>query len=107
MAFIDVDDTDFQEVINKEFKKGQIVILKFGSAYCDACNALDFELEELEENHENITILEIECGESENLTNRYAINQVPTMVIYADANTTLWHKEGVLLASDIEKIIEL
>jgi hypothetical protein len=27
------------------------------------------------------------------------------MVIYENENSTLWHKEGVVLAQDIEKII--
>jgi len=42
MSFIQVDEMDFDEVLNEEFDKGQIVILKFGSEYCDACIALEF-----------------------------------------------------------------
>jgi len=105
MAIIEVDDTDFYETLKAEFAKGQIVILKFGSEYCDACMALGFELEEIDDSHENITVLEIDCGESEELAQRYGITQVPTMVIYENENSTLWHKEGVLLAQDIEEII--
>ena len=107
MSFIQVDETDFDEVLNKEFDKGQIVILKFGSEYCDACMALEFELEEIDDAHENVSVLEIDCGESEELAQKYGITQVPTMVIYENKNSTLWHKEGVVLAQDIEKIIEL
>ena len=107
MPTIKVEEIDFQETINAEFKKGQIVILKFGSEYCDACMALGFELEEIENAHENVTILEIDCGESEDLAARYGVTQVPTMVIYENENTTLWHKEGVMLAADIENIIGL
>ncbi len=106
MAIIEVDDTDFQETLDAEFNKGQIVILKFGSEYCDTCMALGFELEEITDKHQNISVLEIDCGESEQLTELYAIQQVPTMVIYKDKHTTLWHKEGVVLADDIENIIE-
>jgi len=105
MAFIEVDETDFDEVINTEFEKGQIVILKFGSEYCDACMALEFELEEIDNKHENISILEIDCGESEELANRYSVTQVPSMIIYENRNSTLWNKEGVMLAIDIENII--
>ena len=105
MALIEVDEIDFQEVLKEEFRKGQIVILKFGSEYCDACMALGFELEEIENAHENVTILEIDCGESEDLAQKYGVTQVPTMVIYENENSTLWHQEGVVLAQDIEKII--
>ena len=107
MAFIEVDEMDFNTVLKEEFNKGQVVILKFGSEYCDACMALDFELEEVDDKHENITVLEIDCGESEELAGKYGVTQVPTMVIYENENSTLWHKEGVILAVDIENIIGL
>ena len=107
MSFIQVDEMDFNEVLSEQFDKGQIVILKFGSEYCDACMALDFELEEIDDSHENVSVLEIDCGESEDLAQKYGVTQVPTMVIYEHKNSTLWHKEGVVLAQDIEKIISI
>ena len=107
MSFIQVDEMDFSEVLNNEFDKGQIVILKFGSEYCDACMALEFELEEIDDAHKNVSVIEIDCGESEDLAQQYGVTQVPTMVIYKNKSSTLWHKEGVVLAQDIEKIIEL
>ena len=67
--------------------------------------ALGFELEELDDNNDNISILEIDCGESEELANSYGISQVPTMIIYENKESKLWHKEGVMLAQDIEEII--
>jgi len=107
MAFIEVDESDFQDILAQEFDKGQIVILKFGSELCDACIALDFELEEIDDNHDNVSILEIDCADSEDLANSYQVRQVPTMVIYENENSTLWHKDGVLLAQDIEKILDI
>lgn len=107
MAFIQVDEMDFDEVLNCEFDKGQIVILKFGSPYCDACMALEFELEEIDDKYEKVSILEIDCGDSEELAAKHGITQVPTMIIYENKNSTLWHKEGVVLAADIENIIGL
>ncbi len=107
MAFIEVDETDFNEALSGEFNKGQIVILKFGSEYCDACMALDFELEEIDDKYDNVSVLEIDCGMSEDLAQKYGITQVPTMIIYENENSTLWHKDGVVLAQDIETIIGL
>lgn len=107
MSFIQVDEMDFDEVLNAEFDKQQIVILKFGSEYCDACMALEFELEEIDDTYENVSVLEIDCGESEELAQKYGVIQVPTMVIYENRNSTLWHKEGVVLAADIKQIIDL
>ena len=107
MAFIPVDEMDFDETLNAEFEKGQIVILKFGSEYCDACMALEFELEEIDDKHEKISVLEIECGESQELAEKYGVTQVPTMIIYENRNSTLWNQEGAVLAVDIENIIGL
>ncbi len=105
MAFYEADDTNFKDIIDREFKKGQTVILKFTSDFCDACIALGFELEEIEEEDETISIIEIECSSCEQLTQSYNITQVPTMIIYKDKDTVLWHKEGVLLAQDIKDIL--
>lgn len=107
MAYIEVDEENFSEVLADEFSKGQIIILKFGSEYCDACMALDFELEFIDDKYANVSILEIDCGESEDLSQKYGIQQVPTMVIYENENSTLWHKEGVMLSQDIETIINV
>ncbi len=103
---IEVDELDFKEVLANEFSKGNIVILKFGSMYCDACMALGFELEELDEKMDNLSILEIDCSDSESLTQMYDIVQVPTMIIYKDANSMIFNAVGVTLAVDIEKIIK-
>ena len=105
MAFIEVDELDFQDVLDAEFAKGQIVILKFGSTFCDACNALEFELEEIDDKYSNVSILEIDCSESEELVQRYGVQEVPTMVIYKNKDTLLWNSKGVVLAQDIEKLI--
>ncbi len=105
MAFIEVDDIDFEETLNEEFEKKQTIILKFGSVFCDACIALDFELEEIDDKYENISVLNIDCAEAENVAEQYGISQVPTMIIFEDKDTTLWHKDGVVLAQDIETIL--
>ncbi len=107
MAFLEVDETNFDEIISQEFSKNRIVILKFGSEYCDACIALDFELEEIDDKYDNVTILEIDAAESEDLTQNYGVTQVPTMIIYENENSILWQKDGVMLAQDIEEIINL
>ncbi|MCD4667541.1 MAG: thioredoxin fold domain-containing protein [Sulfurimonas sp.] len=107
MAFIEVDEIDFSEIIAEEFNKKQIVILKFDSEYCDACIALDFELEEIDDKYENVSVLAIDCGQSNALAERYGVTQVPTMIIFENKDSILWQKEGIMLAQDIEKIINL
>ena len=105
MAFIEVDKSDFQQVIAEEFAKKQIVVLKFGSEFCDACHALESELEDLEEENENVSLLLIDCHECQDLAEQYNVHRLPTMVIYKDADSILYQGEGVVLSQDIEEII--
>lgn len=107
MAYIEVDEINFRETLKNEFDKGQIVILKFGSEYCDGCQALDFELEEIDDKYEQVSILDIDCAESDELTQHYKIEKVPHMIIYENKHSTLYDNYGIILAQDLEKIIGL
>ncbi|MBL1280094.1 MAG: thioredoxin family protein [Fluviicola sp.] len=103
--FEDVDISDFELIMQKEFKKKNTVILKFGAELCDACFALESELEDLEDENENISVLFIDCNEAQDIAEQYNIQKVPTMIIYKDADTMIYKDYGVILASDIKKVI--
>ena len=103
--FEDVDITDFDEIMEAEFKKKNTVILKFGAQMCDACFALESELEDLEEENENVSVLLIDCNEAQDIAEKYDIQKVPTMIIFKDESTMIYKDYGVILSQDIEKII--
>ena len=103
--FEEVDITDFDEIMEQEFDKKNIVILKFGAEMCDACFALETELEEVEEDRENVSVLFIDCNQAPDIAEKYDIQKVPTMIIYKDPFTMIYKDYGVILACDIEKII--
>ena len=106
MALIEVDGQSFHNVLADEFSKGNTVILKFVSPYCDACMALGFELEDIEEEREDVSVLEIDCTESGEIAEMYDVMEVPTMVIYRDAQNMLLNATGVMMEQDIEEIID-
>ena len=106
MAIIEVDDESFKEELNSAFEKKRTVVLKFGSEYCEPCHALETELEELDEELENVTILMIDTDEYPELTEEYDVFQLPTMVIYDVNQQIIYNKEGIILAKDITKIIQ-
>ena len=106
MAIVEVDEESFQKEINCALEKKDTVILKFGSEYCEPCHALECELEELDEELENVTILMVDTSESPSLAEQYDIFELPTMLIYKESQTLLFRHEGVILAQDIEKIIK-
>ena len=105
MAIIEIDESEFEQETQLAFDRGDIVILKFGSMYCDACMALGFELEELDEKIEKLTVLEIDTPRSEELAQLYDIVEVPTMKIYKDREHLIFDAVGVTLAVDIEQMI--
>jgi len=105
MAFIEVDEDNFEQVLTEEFDKKQIVILKFGSEFCDPCYALECELEDVDDDFEDVSVLMIDTDESPDLAEQYEVHQLPTMVIYKTRTHILYHKEGVILSRDINQII--
>ena len=107
MAYIDVDDNSINEIMNSEFANGQVVILKFYTEFCDACMALDMELEDVDDENDNVSVIAVDCAECEFTPERFGIVQVPTTIIFKDANTTLLHKEGIMLSQDIEEVINI
>ncbi len=106
MAIVEVDEESFEEALNSAFEKKDTVIIKFGSEYCDPCHALECELEEIDEEMENVSILMVDTSESQDLATQFDVFELPTMIIYKDRQTVIYHKEGVILAQDIEKIIK-
>jgi thioredoxin 1 len=106
MAIFEVDESDFEEIKSQELDKGHFVLLRFGSELCDACQAMEFELEELDEIRDDVSILYIDCTDSEELTEMYAIQRVPTLFIYNNQNQMIFQHEGVILCQDILEIIK-
>ena len=105
MAFIEVDESNFTMILAEEFAKEQVVILKFGAEWCEPCHALECELEDIDEENEKVSILMIDTDVSPDLTNRYDVYQLPTMFIYKNRDEMIYRNEGVMLAQDIEEII--
>ncbi|WP_457748404.1 thioredoxin family protein [Sulfurimonas sp.] len=105
MPFIDVDEDNFDAVLAREFEKKRVVVLKFGSHYCDACQLMEMELEELCDRLANVSVLSIDSGVSEYLTQRYFIEEVPTTLIFKEAQKQLFYRTGITLADDMIDVI--
>ncbi len=106
MAILEVDEDNFFQELSLAFEKKDTVIIKFGSEYCEPCHALECELEEIDDELENVSILMIDTSESQDLAEKYDVFELPTMLIYKDSETLIYHKAGVILAPDIKQIIQ-
>lgn len=105
MPFIDVDEDNFDAVLAREFENKKVVILKFGSHYCDACQIMEMELEELCDRLANVSVLSIDSGASEYLTQRYFVEEIPTTLIFKEAEKQLFYRTGIILADDMIDVI--
>ncbi|WP_324170732.1 thioredoxin family protein [Sulfurimonas sp.] len=106
MAIFEVDDNNFQDTLDAEFKKNNIVILKFGSDFCDACMALDTELEQVDEEDLNISIIAVNTDDYPEIAEAYDVYQLPTMIIFKNINYTIYDSQGVVLSDDILQIVK-
>jgi len=109
MAIFEVDDDNFEEIMDREFEKGNIIILKFGSVFCEPCSALEMELEQIDETkgNENISIVYVDTDESPEIAESFDVYQLPTMIIFKDKENIIYENEGVLLYEDIQKILNI
>ena len=105
MPFIAVDDESFDDIVEREFSKGHTVVLKFGSAYCDSCQMMEFELEEVHDRVTKVSILDIDSGSCLGLLQRFEVEEVPTTLIFKDVESQLLYKHGIILADDMIDII--
>ncbi len=105
MPFIEIDEEDFETILEREFAKGHTVILKFGSTFCDACQVMEFELEEVHDRITKVSILDIDSGVCGALVDRFDIDEVPTTLVFKNRSTQLLYKPGIMLADDIIDII--
>jgi len=106
MAIIEVDESEFNQLTQEAFEKGQRVILKFGSELCDGCMIQDMELEELDTMVDDLAIFQIDLSESDSLAYQFDITEVPTTLIYKNKDALLLSKKGIILAADMKKIID-
>ena len=106
MAIFEADEENYQVIMDKEFSKGNTVILKFGSEFCEACSALEMELEQLDNINDKVSILQIDTDQSPEVAEVYDVYQLPTMLIFKNRDKIIHEHEGVMLSEDIHKIIE-
>ncbi len=106
MPFIEVNESNIAEVLEKEFANIRTVIMKFGTLWCNACHALESELAYVNDKHSDIAVLIIDTDESPDLTDRHNIRLLPTFVVYKNSHTIIYRGEGLMPAQEIEAIIK-
>lgn len=74
-----VSDDDFKREVLME--KG-LVIADFSAEWCMPCKMLHRVLEKISNRNEDIKIVDIDVDESPEISNKYGINNLPTMILF-------------------------
>ena len=77
------DTKEFDEIINKE----KLVLVDFWATWCSPCRMLAPVIEKVAEQYEGkIVVLKIDVDEQQELSIRYGIQSIPTVILFKDGN---------------------
>ena len=64
-------------------KEGNVLV-DFSASWCGPCQMLEPVLEELASDRSNIKVISVDVDEHEELSRKYGVMSVPTLVVYKD-----------------------
>jgi thioredoxin 1 len=93
--------TNFDTIIKSE----KPVLIDFFATWCGPCKTLAPILKQVKDNlGERITIIKIDVDKNQQLSSKYQVRGVPTMILFQNGNQ-LWRQSGVLSKDEIVKTI--
>jgi len=91
----------FENIIQSE----KPVLIDFFATWCGPCKMLAPVLKEVKDSlGERITILKIDVDRNQELSSKYQVRGVPTMILFQNGKQ-LWRQSGVLTKDEIIKTI--
>ena len=87
-----------------------IEVIKFGADWCRACSVIEPTIIALKKKYDaieesNVSIMSIDIDENPELSSKYKIKSIPTIIFIKD-NEMVLKKSGVLNEAQIEEIIK-
>ncbi|MFD2697640.1 thioredoxin [Mesonia sediminis] len=84
----------------------QLVLVDFYATWCGPCKALNPILQEVKkEVGEAVKIIKIDVDKNQNLSQKFQVRGVPTLILFKNANP-VWRQSGVVSANDLKQLIQ-
>ena len=77
-----VTNKEFNEIISNE----NITLIDFYADWCGPCKALSPIIDEIAETQTQITVGKVNVEEERDLSNKYHVRSIPTMIIFKDGH---------------------
>ena len=83
-----------------------LILLKFGTPWCNPCRAVDAALTEIACDRGDITITEVDTDESPELASQFKIRRIPSIFILKEGQV-VDQFTGIISKKNINKMIDI
>jgi thioredoxin 1 len=79
----ELNDSNF----DTELANNKLMLVDFGSSWCGPCHRQEPICKSFSEKHDNIKVFKVDIDSSPDITARYSIRSLPTLIFFKDGKT--------------------
>ena len=103
--FLTIKNSKMSKSFENIVKSEKPVLIDFFATWCGPCKSLAPILKQVKDSlGERITILKIDVDKNQELSSKYQVRGVPTMILFQNGKQ-LWRQSGVLTKDEIIKAV--